>query len=234
MRYRIVSCFLGFLFIAVSAIAQNSIEAGGFFGASSYYGELSQTHGSFEEVGLAFGAMGRFMFNRNLGVKAFAGWLKLRGSDATLKEEVNYYKNPRNWSVRTNLLEISVHFEYHPLGKGRRNIFRRFNRNQLSPYLFFGGGVAMGDSKVSTPPIAQDLFPEENDTSSFVVFPLGAGLRYDVSEYLILSLELGKRAVFSDYLDGISVNGDQSTNDWYMFGGIMVSFLIGAQIEKRY
>ncbi len=207
--------------------SQTSFEAGLFFGGTNYYGEVAAHHGSMKEVGLGLGLMSRLMINRNLGLKGTLGQISLRGSD--LNSGIH---TSRGWSFETRLLELSLQFEFHPFGRARRNIVGRFNKNQFSPYVFWGFGVAFGTAQVFTSEHDKDLFPEPEVSRSHLILPIGMGVRFDASEYFILSFELGKRAVFSDYIDGISLNGNSLTNDWYLFAGLVISVLISAENEK--
>ena len=230
MTNTIQNMLLGLFFLGTCLIqAQSSFEAGIFFGGTNYYGELSKTHGSFEEVGTGFGAWTRYMFNRNLGVKGVAGIMQLMGKDETAEKHIE-----RDWRMMNDIIEISAQIEYHPLGQGRRNIVGQFNKNQFSPYVFFGAGFSVGEAKVVVPERDKGLFPEMGQSNGFLVVPIGGGIRYDIDKYFMISLELGKRMVLSDYLDGISINGVSSTNDWYMFGGLFISILINAESDRRY
>lgn len=210
-------------------VGQSSLEAGIFAGGTLYYGELSKKHGATEEIGFGFGAMGRYMFDRNFGIKMTAGIMQLMGSDQTAESNIN-----RDWRFKNDLIEVAAQFEYHPIGRGRRNIVGQFNQFQLSPYISFGAGAGFGDPKVMTPPKDNTLFPEMGANRNYLVVPLSIGLRFDLSKYTLISAEFGKRAVLSDYVDGISKNGTSTTNDWYSWGGIMIAVLLDAQIDRRY
>ena len=216
-------CFLSFI-----CVSQTSFEAGIFGGGTMYYGELSNQHGTFEELGYAVGVSSRYMLNRNFGVKASIGLMQLTGSDETATH------TSRNWRMKNDIIELAATFEYHPIGQGRRNLVGRFNRNQFSPYVLFGAGVSLGEAVVTTPLKDAALFPESGSTNNFVILPIGLGIRLDLSKYALLSFEFGKRAVFSDYIDGVSTNGNKSTNDWYAFGGIHIGILIDAEIDRRF
>ncbi len=227
---RIVIFWGLFFMIVATCNAQSSSEAGIFIGGTNYYGEVAKDHGSIEEIGLAAGIMGRYMFNRNMGIKGVAGLMRLKGKDRTSGVHTD-----RNWAIKNNLIEVSLQIEYYPIGRGRRNFAGMFNKYRLSPYMFFGGGIALGMPEVIAPDDDKGLFPEQDPaTGTFAVLPIGAGIRFDLNQYCILSAEFGKRAVFSDYIDGISINGNSSTNDWYAFGGLMLSILLDAQIDRRF
>lgn len=219
-----------FLLLSKSVVlGQTSLELGGFVGLTNYYGDVAADLGSLQEIGRAFGLSGRYMVNRKFGIKWQAGKMEIRGADQTSGIHVQ-----RGWKSKNSLLEISSQFEYHFLGKGKKNIAGQFNKNQFTPYLFWGLGCAFGKAEVSTRELHNSLFPEEKPSTAFMIAPFGAGFRFDLSKHFLFSLEIGKRAVFSDYLDGISVNGNSSTNDSYLFAGIILQKLIFADVDVRY
>ena len=218
------------MFYSFLAFTQTSSEVGVFAGGSIYYGDLAKNHGSTKEIGFATGIMGRYMFNRKMGAKATLALANLSGSDATLGRHIS-----RDWAFDNRIIEATVQFEYHPIGRGRRNFVGMFNKYKVSPYVFFGGGVSWGEPNVIVPAKDESRFPEQVEAvSNFVVAPVGGGIRFDLSKYSILSAEFGKRVVFSDYIDGISINGNSATNDWYAFGTISLSILLDAQIDRKF
>ena len=182
--------FLFFCFLSFIGTSQTSFEAGVFAGGTMYYGELSKKHGTFEELGYGLGIFSRYMLNRKFGVKASIGLIHLLGNDETATHPA------RNWRMENDVIELAAAFEYHPIGQGRRNLVGLFNRYQFSPYVLFGAGVSLGEPIVMTPLKDANLFPEMGSTNNFVIVPFGVGVRLDLSEYALLSLEFGKRAVF--------------------------------------
>ncbi|MCC7244331.1 MAG: hypothetical protein IT269_01515 [Saprospiraceae bacterium] len=69
--------------------------------------------------------------------------------------------------------------------------------------------------------------PEDGLKTLFMLAPMGVGLRFDVFDRLIIGVEGGWRPVFSDDLDGVKVNGNPESNDWYYYGGTTISFVLG-------
>ena len=214
-----------FLLLNVRIInSQTSLESGIWLGGTNYYGDLAADHGSLKEVGPGIGLFGKFMFDSKFGLRLSIGRLALTGSDMTSGIHVD-----RGWEFSTTITELAGVLEYHPLGKSRIDRFGHFQKNQISPYIFWGIGHASGYSRITTPSTDKILFPESGDRSNYTILPIGGGIRLDLSRFCIVSLELGKRAVLSDYLDGVSVYGNDLTTDWYLFGGIAISLLINAQ-----
>ncbi|HMQ49535.1 MAG TPA: DUF6089 family protein [Saprospiraceae bacterium] len=215
------------LILPLSNRAQSSGEVGFLVGGTDYLGDVSRDFPQWADVGLSFGATGRYMFDPKFGVKLFFGYLQLKGSDRNVLPR-------RGWETQFGLFEVTASFEYHPFGKARKTIFNEFRKGQFSPYVFAGGGIASADADIKIPPGSNWVFPEEADRDVFVSVPIGGGLRYDLSPYCILSFDVGMRAVFSDYLDGISIQGKSDTNDWYSFTGLSVTALLGAERSKNW
>ena len=107
-------------------------------------------------------------------------------------------------------------------------------QRQISPFIGAGLGLAFGDAKVKVPDNDKTRFPEADDKSAFIVFPMTIGIRFDVTEALIVTGEFSVRGTFSDYLDGVSQNGNPNANDHYMFGGISILYLIEADFGPSY
>jgi hypothetical protein len=58
---------------------------------------------------------------------------------------------------------------------------------------------------------------------------MGLGVKADVLERFVLGLDIGWRLMFSDDLDGVSINGNPKQNDLYYFVGITTSFIISGK-----
>ena len=127
------------------------------------------------------------------------------------------------------MTEISVIGEFEPFGEQRYLGGRGFKK-LVSPYLMAGIGVCIIDPMVDfsktngstayTLKVEEDLNAEVLSTT--IVVPLGTGVKFDVAELWNVSLEVGARATFTDYVDGLSAAGNPDANDWYFFTGVTV------------
>lgn len=211
------------LLLPLAVHAQRGVEGGFLLGGSTYYGDLAETFIGFQEVNLVYGVNLRFNFTRNLSLRIAASQTKLTGDDAN---------NPtlfvRDFRFTADLFETAILGEIHILGKEGYNIQGKINR-KIVPYLFTGIAFTLADAQVdasnSEPKFIREPFPEENDKADFISLPFGAGIRYIGANSYSIGLEAGMRAVFSDYLDGISINGRPDRNDWYLFVGVTGSYL---------
>ncbi len=230
---RVLKLLLGALLILPAGLyAQRSSEAGGFIGVSNYMGDLAPSPLAANETRLAFGGHYRYMLNPQAGLKGSVTFSKLTGADANIPLP-NPYPGVRRWEMETGILEIALQAEWHPLGESRFNnagVYRR----QISPFVALGLGLAFGNAEVRVPANDKARFPEPDYKSAFLVFPMTLGMRFDITESIILTGEFSVRGTLSDYLDGISQNGNPDANDHYLFGGISVLYLIEAEFGPSY
>jgi OOP family OmpA-OmpF porin len=224
-----IFAFLGCLLLMNMLSAQKSSDVGITIGFMNYQGDFSETPISFSETNLAFGATYRYFFTPQYGVRAGVTYGTLSGADANLDQRIN-----RDWSFETDLLELAVIGEWHPIGRVKLNSLGNLEP-QFSPYGFLGIGMAFGESKITKPADDPRVLPEPDDRNSYFSIPIGIGVRYDASKYFMISAELGTRATFNDYLDGVGVlYSNTDGNDWYLIGGINISFLIDADKAEKF
>ena len=185
--------------------AQN-LEIGLQFGASGYQGDLSpkQTLGSISTLHPSLGFYARYNANRYFGYRVNFSYGTVSGDDANAKDED---RKSRNLSFRSKILELALIGEY--------NIFGRHKR--LTPYLF--GGVAVfrfnpeanyQGRLIELQPLGTegqgiDGFGEKYKRTQFAI-PMGAGLKFAVNKNFNVSIEMGFRKLFTDYLDDVSGN----------------------------
>ncbi len=220
------NAFVLMLLSAASVLwGQRSTELGLFVGASNYQGDLAKSPVSFNETSPAIGIVYQHFLDRNWGVKAAINYGKISGRDSNLGPDIQRY---RDWVFSANLLEIAGHMQYHPFGKARYDPRGQLVRS-LSPYASAGLGMAFARSEVTALEGSRLKVDEPNGRSSFIVIPISAGLRYVMTERLTLTGEFGQRAVFSDFLDGVSNNGNPDAKDWYMFFGLGLTYTLVAE-----
>lgn len=210
---------------ATSAIAQRATEAGIFLGASNYQGEFSPSFLFLKETRPAFGVLYNRFLDPNWCISGGLSFGRISGSDAHLSPETQRY---RNWSFRAGLLELAANVQYHPWGKPRLNAAGLFFP-RLSPYVASGIGVAFAEAKISSLSTQNTVSPESDDKNTFFSIPMTLGLRFVCSDRLTLIGEFSQRAVFSDYLDGVSQRGNPETKDWYSRFGLGLTYTLMAE-----
>ncbi|MCO6480820.1 MAG: hypothetical protein J5I94_29530 [Phaeodactylibacter sp.] len=228
----VINLLTAFLLFPICLFGQASSEAGVFIGVANYMGDLAPSPLAANETRIAFGGHFRRMLNPKAALKGSVSFGKLTGADANIPMTETRVAS-RGWEMSTGILEAALQMEWHPLGGPRFNNAGVYQR-QISPFIGAGLGLAFGDAKVKVPQNDQTRFPEADDKSAFIVFPMTLGIRFDVTESLIVTGEFSVRGTFTDYLDGVSENGNPGANDHYMFGGISILYLIEADYGPSY
>lgn len=210
------------------------LEAGIMFGLANYMGDVAESNIEWSETLTSFGMFVRYNLTRKFSLKGHFYSGSISGDDAN--SEVLAYRSLR---FSTSLTEFAMVLEWNFLAKDRIST-TGMHRPKLAPYVFLGVGSTFADSKTEYygPPEKYDAyfqtsFPEPGLDQTFLIVPMGAGLRVDVLERLILGFDMGWRPVFSDDLDGISINGNPDKNDWYYFAGVTTSFILNNPQKHR-
>ncbi len=200
------------------AAAQHRWEGSLLAGGSVYQGDLAMaTVGSLKETNPAFGLSLRRHFSSRLSLRAHLLQSRLSGNDANFPERAS-----RGFSFKTDIREYALLAEW--------NLFPpEIASGFATPYFYAGGGL------LSMDPVP-DFFGEGRPNAgvkedaqaiykrSRIVLPLGLGLRFGLNENWSLGLEIGGRATFTDYLDGISKAANPAKKDWYTTGGIQLNY----------
>ncbi len=187
-------------------------------GVSTYQGDMTVSnlpvlkHGHF-----AFGFGARNFLSPQFALAARFWHGKISGDDSLYPE-----LEERGGRMTAGINSLLLMVEVSPLGvAGDPNTQLTF-----SPYLFFGTGFSLANVSVnyaningSPEAIEQDQAASEN--KFYVLFPIGAGLRFAPTSSWNLSLEMGFATPFSDTMDGISMLGNPDKKDW------VTSILIG-------
>ena len=178
------------------------------------------------------GMAGDFTFTRSnmmggiYGVATYKDWLgirfdlsmgRLEAADSNLKGTTSKWaegRYVRNLSFRTNIYEGSIGAEIHPL-MWKTYIDREPPR--LSPYVFAGFGWFKFKPTANLNGVWYELEPLRLEGQGFaeypdrkryktnaIEYPYGFGLRYEVSQFLNLRLELTKHTTTTDYIDDVS------------------------------
>jgi len=208
-------------------LAQKSSELGILAGLSTYQGDLSPDPFAASDVHVVAGLSYRQFFTPKYAFKIAGAFTQISGSDMPYAA-----REDRGLDMKANLLEFSVNAEWHFLGSSRFNNVGAFSR-QFSPYISLGMGVARANAEVGYAGSAGKI-KEENDMSTFFIVPINVGIRFEMSSALSLTLDVGTRPVFSDYLDGVSEMGAKETRDWYTLVGATVLYTFKADSDGNY
>jgi hypothetical protein len=213
------------LLVAPFLIQAQKTEIGLFAGSTNYQGDLAEGEIRFEESQVGYGAFFRYHVHPKIAVKFNFYNGTLSGNDANNKTLQN-----RAYEFKTSFTELSMNFEWSPLVKRKYDAGGEFMSQRFVPYMFAGVGTLLLNKITGKDNNIADgisKIPEEGTPASLICIPVGGGFKFFLNDHLTVGLEGGYRNVFSDYLDGISKIGNPTRNDWYITGGITVSYLLG-------
>lgn len=208
------------LFVTVKTNAQHfqpdnegiSFIAGA--GASGYWGDLTEKSKLLSQPGYSFTAGFSYRYNRYFDARAEFSILNLKASDS--KNKRADLKN-RNLNFKTNVWDFNLIVDY--------NLHFNTEERKLKPYVFFGVGLCRfnpyttnrsGD-KVYLQPLGTEgqglsAYPDRKPYERTVIqLPMGLGVKYAVSNRIMLQLEYKYRYLPTDYLDDVSMAGYPSS-----------------------
>jgi Domain of unknown function (DUF6089) len=225
--------FLCVMIPLTSIFSQSSdVEGGVILGATSYSGDVNPTiTPRFKDIGVTYGLAARVALTNKFNFRSSLTSHHFQADDKDYPE-----RGGRNFKFSTNLYELALVGEWEPFGKEHfygdaqgNKIFKRL----ISPYFYTGVMVGLATAnpdfsgyKDNNPAmlagIRQDL---SHGSANFVIsMPLGFGIKYDLSERMVIALDGSLRLCFSDYLDGISKAAGPTRNDLYSSMQVMVFY----------
>ena len=146
----------------------------------------------------------------------------LKGDDG--KYSAPPYRQQRNFNFNSPVFEVS---ELAVADLSRNNMSRR--SSGLSPYVLGGIGFSFLNIKRDYSRFNSEYFAGEPTTIAglsadaqhslpriLLVIPLGIGIRYPLSQRIMISAETSYRFTFTDYLDGFSKAANDAKKDSYL------------------
>lgn len=223
MRYLITTAFGSFVYLfGYSQASLPGFEIGAGLSAMVYQGDLAPARvGSYRTLRPGISISGSRLFSPFFSLRASLGVGGLRGDDSKFKTPE--WRTQRNFAFSSTVAELAVVGVYNILGTNGDNSDRR-----LSPYVFGGVGFSFLRTAVDFTRFNATYFGSESWVVSglatdiahgpnrrLLVFPVGAGLRYPISNSFSISLETNYRISFTDYIDGFSRSAGPSKKDSY-------------------
>jgi len=174
-------------------------------GLSNYSGDLQSKTYTFDQSNFAFGAGAQYDITRNFSVISNLSLMKLSASDQFNNADLVF----RNLSFQSNVFEWNLLGEY---------TFLDMTKKTVSPFLFAGIAVFHYDpyaydtlgqktylNPLSTEGEGLPQYPGQKPYSlTQFAIPFGGGIKFRVSENVVLAYEVGFRKTFTDYLDDVS------------------------------
>ncbi len=179
------------------------------------------------------------VYKNALVLRTEATWGIVKASDAVLKDvkESTSGRYERNLSFRSTIFELSLVTEIHP------RYFKKYNKNEtlprISPYLLGGLGFFSFNPQAKLNGTLVNLNPLNTEGQGFaeypdrkvyklkqINFPLGAGIKYKISELFNFSAECVYRILNTDYLDDVSTTYiDKNLYQKYFNGDMLTQAL---------
>jgi hypothetical protein len=220
------------LFSFVTKAQENSRYSIGInAGTLIYNGELSPWRtGALKTPAFVLGFTGHSNISSKFAARLELNFGKLRGDESQYgKPEYHQY---RALAFVTRVTEIFAAAEWSPIGRERK----------LTPYIFAGIGYAglkvqrdysrfTYEYFTNEPSVIEGLRQDtlESLPGGTAIFPVGFGLKFNLSNKISLVGEAAHRFTTNDYIDGFSKVGNPKVNDSYTKYSIGIRFAIGAK-----
>lgn len=181
-------------------------ELGFLVGGSYYLGDLNQFR-QFYNTQFAAGLLYRYNVHSRLSLRGNFTYGKLKASDSDAKMDV--LKN-RNLSFETQIFELAggLEFSYFPfqLGhdryKGTAYLLAEIGIFHMNPQTNYNGDM-IELQPLGTEGQGSSLTSKNNYSLTQICFPLGVGCKLSLGKKAALSLEIGLRKTFTDYIDDV-------------------------------
>jgi hypothetical protein len=176
-------------------------------GTANYQGDIVDQPYTFDNSRFAIGFGAEYNVSTRINLKAMLHITSLTADD---KDNIKPYLLGRNLNFTTNLTELGITAHYDLLN---------FDTHNIVPYVF--GGIAIFHfnpftydslgAKTYLQPLStegQGLTGIATEVKPYSLtqwsIPFGGGFKCRINEMVSISLELGLRKLFSDYIDDLS------------------------------
>ena len=208
------------------------VEAGLNFGPTFFLGDLGGNRGkgttfikdvNLELTRLMKGAFISVYPNDWMGIRVAGQYTYVEGKDEVINTtgEDEMYRKSRNLDFKSHMWEVYTALEFYPT-----MMFKKYDdyNPRLKPYGFVGVGLFHFDPQGSLTDVngnvtwhkLQPLHTEGQGMAEYpnskpynltqLNIPMGAGLKYAISEKVTTGVELLYRKTFTDYVDDVSTN----------------------------
>lgn len=189
--------------ISNAKLSKFTVTAG--IGTANYLGDLTDGNKLFSQSGLSFTGGLVYDIYPKLNARLDIGYQKVKGSDS----KSNGAHKSRNLSFESDVIDVSAALEYSLLD---------LNTYKFTPYVSAGIGVMFFSpyaySSTGTKQKLRELGTEGQGFAGYpnlyskadIQVPLGVGLKYVLSNRVLLQFEFNYRITGTDYLDDVSMN----------------------------
>lgn len=203
----------------------NDYEVSLMLGLSSYEGDLhcfeDEELGVFTNSKFAFGVSAKKNINEKVAVGLSYRNTKLVGDETKFSAGSGH--NARGYSFTNTINELTVRADYTPFAS---------KSWKVQPYTYVGFGIAFGNPETDFKgsgvdnPSTDDLINRDMAElkKSSTALPFGFGIKADLTDKITLGLEGGLRFMANDYIDGVSLSGNDQVTDYYGMGGLVIGY----------
>jgi hypothetical protein len=183
-------------------------EFGVAVGAAHYFGDIN-TRAGLNRPKLAASLLFRKQFGKYIALRLQGTYARVGYSDVYSENEA---QRLRNLSFNSDIFELAVlgDFNFFRFIPGERNY-------RFTPFVSLGAGfftydpyAYLNDEKYFLRPLGTEgqgsaLYPEREAYSTMAfVFPMGVGIKYNLTPKTNLTFEISHRFTTTDYLDDVS------------------------------
>lgn len=217
---RVFAILLGLLFVNVASAQIH--ELGVFAGGSNFVGDVGKEN-YISPNSLALGGVYKWNKSTRHSWRFSVTHSNLKIDDAKASSSA---RQQRGYALENKITELSAGLEFN---------FFEFNLHELgfkiTPYVYTGISYFWYDNKYFLSGVAR----KESRDRNFAI-PMTLGIKFNVTNNLVLGIESGVRYTFVDDLDGsnpIEDNyqrysfGNINSNDWYVFTGLSLTYTFG-------
>jgi len=201
-------------------------ELGAFLGAGNYIGDVGSSYFIFAE-NPAFGLVYKWNRTTRYSLRANAIIMNIKKSDYSPADMARFN---RRYRFENQIKEFSIGVEINYIDFNLHE-----SKKTLAPYLFLGAGFVRYNLFYHEPNTLKTI---EYGKGGDLVIPAIAGVKSNISPFIVLGFEIGARYTLSDNLDGSAPEteagipnnlkfGNLQNNDWYVFTGLTISFTFG-------
>ena len=227
----LVKHFLPFIFLFFSVCGRSqSVALVPTLGVMGYEGDMAEIFVNPRELHVAGGVGLRYHLNKAFALKPQVLIGKISGDDG---HSIRNFR--RQLRFEAQVFEAAVFLEYNLFHPHSKRYYGQVAAPRLSCYLSGGIGFTLADAFVHTENAPVEAFkvpfPEPDDKAFFTTAIGGLSLLYRLTDRVGLGMQGSLHYVFSDYLDGLSQNGDPAFNDWNIYLGLSLSVQLGEEVQ---
>ena len=203
-----------YLLVSLCSILSISLSAqefdkqptiGVFIGQMNYQGDLNPSSFKFSHSKFTASVNIRKPLNRWLTLRAGAGIGSIEAADRYNRD----YLKPRNLSFHSSIKEANVGFEFTFLDLSKTRftpyMYGGFAYFHFNPWTYDNNGAKTFLKPLSTEGQGLSQFPSQKPYKlSQWAMAFSTGIKFAVTDEIIVGIELNQRKTFTDYLDDVS------------------------------